>query len=269
MIVKPHFRTVFISDTHLGNKDCKADFLLHFLSNMSCDTLYLVGDIVDMWSMSRQFMWPENHNAVMHKIIQLSHGKTRIVFLPGNHDAPLQKYSGMQFGNIEITRQCVHTTAQHKQYLVMHGDQCDADVTLGKFHAWMGDKAYDLLLFVNRWFNYFRQLRKGHYWSLAGYIKQRINGANKAIERYKQAVCKRAKVLQLDGVICGHIHHPESDYVEGVHYINDGDWIENCSVLVEDKRGEMILLDWADYARTSIVSELHPGSTGPAAAKVA
>lgn len=269
MISKPHFRSVFISDTHLGNKDCKADFLLHFLNNMTCDKLYLVGDIVDMWSMSRQFMWPESHNEVMHKLMKISHTNTQVIFLPGNHDAPLQKYSGMQFGNIEITRQCVHVTAQHKQYLVMHGDQCDGDVTLGKFHAWIGDKGYDLLLFANRWYNYFKQLRNGQYWSLAGYIKKRINGANAAIARYKKATCKRAKVLQLDGVICGHIHHPESDYVDGMHYINDGDWIENCSVLVEDASGEMILLDWIDYSKESTVSAIKPKQGTASAPKVA
>lgn len=252
----PHFRSVFISDTHLGNKDCKAEFLLHFLNNMTCDTLYLVGDIVDMWSMSRQFRWPDTHNAVMHKLIAISYTPTKVIFLPGNHDAPLQKYTGMQFGDIDIHRHIVHTTANNKRYLVMHGDQCDGDVTLGKFHAWLGDIAYSLLLFVNRWFNHIRSWRKGHYWSLAGYIKKRVKGANKAIQRYKQATIKHAKDMQLDGVICGHIHHPESDIVNGIHYLNDGDWIENCSALVEDENGRLSLLDWLAYTKQTRVSEL-------------
>lgn len=249
MLNAPHFRSVFISDTHLGNKDCKADFLLHFLNNMTCERLYLVGDIVDMWSMSKQFRWPDSHNAVMHKIIELSHSSTKVIFLPGNHDAPLQKYSGMHFGDIEIHRQYVHKTANNKRYLVMHGDQCDGDVTLGKFHAWIGDKAYDLLLFVNRWFNRIRRWQNGQYWSLAGYIKQRVKGANQAIERYKHAVARRAKGMQLDGVICGHIHHPESDHVNGIHYVNDGDWVENCSALVENEKGVLNLIDWVSYSK--------------------
>lgn len=256
MVKAPHFRSVFISDTHLGNKDCKAEFLLHFLNNMSCDTLYLVGDIVDMWSMSKQFRWPDAHNEVMHKIISLSHASTKVIFLPGNHDAPLQKYSGMQFGDIEIHRQYVHKTADNKRYLVLHGDQCDGDVTLGKLHAWIGDKAYDALLFVNRWFNRIRSWRDGHYWSLAGYIKQRIKGANQAIARYKAATAKRAAQMSLDGVICGHIHHPESDIVDGIHYVNDGDWIENCSALVEDSHGELTLIDWVAYTKEATVSVL-------------
>jgi UDP-2,3-diacylglucosamine pyrophosphatase LpxH len=262
MVKAPHFRSVFISDTHLGSKDCKAEFLLHFLNNMTCDTLYLVGDIVDMWSMSKQFRWPDAHNEVMHKIITLSHGITKVIFLPGNHDAPLQKYAGMQFGDIEIHRQCIHKTADNKHYLVLHGDQCDDDVTLGKFHAWLGDKAYDTLLFVNRWFNQFRSWRNGHYWSLAGYIKRRIKGANQAIGRYKTATTKRAAEMGLDGVICGHIHHPESDLVNGIHYVNDGDWIENCSALVEDLQGRLSLIDWVAYTKEVTVSVLDVNEVG-------
>lgn len=251
-----HYRTVFISDIHLGSKDCKAEFLLNFLNNMTCETLYLVGDIVDMWSMSKQFRWPDMHNEIMHKLIALSHQDTRVIFLPGNHDAPLQKYSGMQFGDVEIKRQTIHVSATGKQYLVLHGDQFDGDVTLGKLHSWIGDKGYELLLFLNRWCNRVRAWRNGHYWSLAGYLKQRVKGANEAIERYKHACAMRAKELKLDGVICGHIHHPESDFIEGVHYINDGDWVENCSLVIEDANGEFHLIDWIEYSRNSVVTNI-------------
>ena len=262
-----HYKTLWLSDIHLGNRDCKADYLLHFLNNISVDTLYLVGDIVDMWEMSRQFRWPEAHNKVMHKIMAMSNEGTRVVYLPGNHDAPIQSYSGMAFGDIEIERELIHTTAQGKKYLVLHGDQFDADVTLGKFHAWMGDKAYDLLLFINRWFNRIRQWRKREYWSLAGYIKRHIKGANEAITRYKAACCKRASELQLDGVICGHIHHPESNMVNGIHYINDGDWIENCSALAEDSQGNLSLIHYLEEIDTETsVSILNPGANTSRAA---
>lgn len=254
-----HYKTLWLSDLHLGNRDCKADYLLHFLNNISVDTLYLVGDIVDMWEMSRQFRWPEAHNQVMHKLMAMSNEGTRVVYLPGNHDAPVQSYSGMAFGDIEIERELIHTTSLGKKYLVLHGDQFDADVTLGKFHAWMGDKAYDLLLFLNRWFNRFRHWRKREYWSLAGYIKRHIKGANEAIERYRAACCKRAADLQLDGVICGHIHHPESSMVNGIHYINDGDWIENCSALAEDSQGNLSLIHYLQEIDTATsVSILNP-----------
>ncbi len=157
----------------------------------------------------------------------------------------------MAFGDIAIERELVHTTANGKRYLVLHGDQFDADVTLGKFHAWIGDKGYDLLLFLNRWYNRFRAWRNNHYWSLAGYIKKHIKGANKAIERYRAAGCRHAAERGLDGIICGHIHHPESLMVNGIHYINDGDWIENCSALVEDSRGELSLIHFNEYLKHS------------------
>lgn len=174
--------------------------------------------------------------------MQMSKDGTRVIYLPGNHDAPIQKYSGMAFGDIEIEREMVHTTTLGQRYLVLHGDQFDAEVTLGKFHAWLGDKGYDLLLFVNRWYNRFRAWRKTHYWSLAGYIKRHIKGANQAIARYREACCSRANELGLDGVICGHIHHPESIIINGIHYVNDGDWIENCSALIENEKGELELI---------------------------
>jgi UDP-2,3-diacylglucosamine pyrophosphatase LpxH len=239
---KTHYRTLWLSDIHLGNRDCKAEYLLSFLNSVTVDTLYLVGDIVDMWQMTKQFRWPQAHNQVMHKLMAMSQDDTRVVYLPGNHDEPIQSYSGMAFGDIEIERQLVHTTAQGKRYLVLHGDQFDGDVTMGKFHAWIGDKGYDLLLFLNREFNRFRSWRKREYWSLAGYIKKHIKGANEAIARYRQACCSRAAEMGLDGVICGHIHHPESTMENGIHYINDGDWMENCSALGEDENGNLNLI---------------------------
>ena len=239
---KTHYRTLWLSDIHLGNRDCKAEYLLSFLNNITVDTLYLVGDIVDMWQMTKQFRWPKTHNQVMHRLMQMGQEGTRVVYLPGNHDEPIQSYSGMAFGDIEIERQLVHTTAQGKRYLVLHGDQFDGEVTMGKFHAWIGDKGYDLLLFLNREYNRFRSWRKREYWSLAGYIKKHIKGANEAIARYREACCQRAAEMQLDGVICGHIHHPESSMEKGIHYINDGDWVENCSALGEDMEGNLSLM---------------------------
>lgn len=250
-MAKLHYKAMWLSDIHLGNKDCKADFLLELLQNVSVDKLYLVGDIVDMWQMEKQFRWPEAHNQVMHKLMQLSNQGTQVVYLPGNHDAPIQKYAGMTFGDIDIERELVHTTAAGKRYLVLHGDQFDAEVTLGRFHAWIGDKGYDLLLFLNRWYNRFRAWRNNHYWSLAGYIKKHIKGANKAIERYRAAGCRHAAERGLDGIICGHIHHPESLMVNGIHYINDGDWVENCSALVEDDCGQLSLIHFNEFLKHS------------------
>ncbi|GGW86187.1 UDP-2,3-diacylglucosamine diphosphatase [Alteromonas halophila] len=262
----PHYRTLWLSDLHLGSQDCKAEFLLHFLDSVTVDTLYLVGDIVDMWQMSKQFRWPQRHNQVLHKFMQMSQQGTRVVYLPGNHDEPLQSYSGMALGDIDIERELIHTTAAGKRYLVLHGDQFDADVTLGRFHAWLGDKAYDLLLFLNRWYNRIQTLRKREYWSLAGYIKKHIKGANEAISRYRQACCKRAAELSLDGVICGHIHHPESTVENGIHYINDGDWIENCSALAEDDTGQLTLIYYHQMMGATRIRHLKPDTAASKAA---
>ncbi|MBD3587286.1 UDP-2,3-diacylglucosamine diphosphatase [Salinimonas sp. HHU 13199] len=254
-----HYKTLWMSDLHLGNRDCKAEHLLNFLNNVSVDTLYLVGDIIDMWEMTRQFRWPDAHNQVVKKILSLSESGTRVIYLPGNHDAPVQSYTGMALGDIEIARHCIHTTAAGKRYVVLHGDQFDDEVTLGQFHAWLGDKAYDLLLFVNRWYNRYRVWRKREYWSLAGYIKQHIRSANLAIARYRQACCNYAKAHALDGIICGHIHHPEQRYLNGIHYINDGDWVENCTALAEDEHGNLSLIHYltTDSVQNTPANQVH------------
>ncbi|UAA37635.1 UDP-2,3-diacylglucosamine diphosphatase [Paraneptunicella aestuarii] len=244
MTVKQHYRTVWISDIHLGYRDCKAEYLLDFLHHTKIETLYLVGDIVDMWAMSKQFLWPKSHNELFHYLIGLPEKGTKVIYLPGNHDEPAQKYDGMMFGEVAIHRQCIHTTAAGKRLLLLHGDQFDQEVCFGPIHTWIGDKGYDLLLFLNRWYNKARAWIGFPYWSLAGYIKSRISGANKAIERYRNACIDKAKSMGLDGVVCGHIHHPETIEQEGITYYNDGDWIENCSALTEDSKGNIELVYW-------------------------
>ncbi|ALS99184.1 UDP-2,3-diacylglucosamine diphosphatase [Lacimicrobium alkaliphilum] len=239
-----HYRTLWLSDIHLGYKDCKAEYLLDFLDHCRVDTLYLVGDIVDMWAMSRQFMWPKAHNQLFHRLLSLSREGTRVIYLPGNHDEPIQKYDGMAFGDIEIHRQYVHTTADGRKLLLMHGDQFDQEVCFGPMHAWIGDKAYDLLLFTNRWYNRLRTAMGYPYWSLAGYIKSRIKGANEAIARYRDIGCRVAREMGMDGIVCGHIHHPEILQQQEILYCNTGDWIENCSALTEDRHGCLQLVYW-------------------------
>ncbi|MCV2886133.1 UDP-2,3-diacylglucosamine diphosphatase [Aestuariibacter sp. AA17] len=250
-----YYKTVWISDIHLGSKDCKADYLLTFLNQTTIGTLYLVGDIVDMWAMSKQFRWPESHNQVLHKILSLSESGCKVIYLPGNHDAPFQQYDGMAFGHIDVKREDIHTTIDGRKLLVLHGDQFDEEVCFGKFHAWIGDKGYDLLLFVNRWYNRFRTWKGLPYRSLAGYLKKHIKGANKAISRYRAACCNRAKKLQLDGVVCGHIHFPEISNENGIAYHNDGDWIESCSALVENEKGNIDLVYFAHSSGDCIKSK--------------
>lgn len=251
-----HHKTVWLSDIHLGYKDCKAEYLLDFLKHSKIDVLYLVGDIVDMWSMSKRFHWPKAHNDLFHVLVSMPNQGTRVIYLPGNHDAPLQKYHGMNFGDIEIYRTCTHTTAQGKKLLVLHGDQFDQQVCFGALQSLIGDALYDFLLFLNRWYNWCRIKTGRPYWSLASHIKSKIKGANKAIARYRSACCESAKKQGFDGVVCGHIHHPEIVEEAGILYLNDGDWIENCSALVESSTGELSLIYWAEIRQRNNLVKL-------------
>lgn len=250
-----YYPTVWLSDIHLGYKDCKADYLLNFLDSSYIDTLYLVGDIVDLWALNKRIHWPQAHQNVLDKLIYLSEHGTKVIYIPGNHDAPLRNYTGLHFGNIELMERAIHCGNNGKRYLVIHGDQFDADVLCyGKWFAWVGDKAYDFLLWLNRINNIFRNLLGLQYWSLAGYLKNHVKSAKAAIMRYKKAGCAEAKRQNLDGIICGHIHHPETDTIDGIEYFNDGDWIENCTALTESEQGEMELLCWTEVSAVSDLS---------------
>lgn len=254
MSTKNHYRTVWLSDIHLGSKDCKAEYLLDFLEHNKIDTLFLVGDIVDLWAMSKQFRWPPLHNKLFHKLLSLSGSGTKVIYLPGNHDEPAQKYDSMGFGDVEIHREYIYTTATGKKLLLLHGDQFDDEVCFGRFHAWVGDKGYALLLFLNHWYNIFRSKRGRPYRSLAGHIKSRVKGASKAIARYREAAIHKAKASGVDGIVCGHIHHPEITNVDGIIYYNDGDWVENCSALTEDHEGDIALTYWTTKTMNHLTS---------------
>lgn len=263
------YRTLFLSDIHLGYQDCKADFLLDFLQNCQAEQVYLIGDIIDMWALSRQFLWPESHNRLLHRLMSLPAEGTRVVYLPGNHDEPAQRYDGMALGDIEIHREYIHTLANGTKFLLMHGDQFDQEVCFGPFHAWIGDKAYQLLLFVNRWYNRYRVMRGHAYWSLAGYVKNRVSGASDAIARYRDIACRYAQERGVDGIVCGHIHHPEITQSGAVLYCNDGDWVENCSALTEDHQGNLELIYWTmirSQTDLHLVSTPQPGVRKPKAA---
>lgn len=239
-------RTIWISDIHLGSRDCKAQYLLEFLDNISCDTLYLVGDIIDMWAMKRKFRWPKDHYNVMLKLYELANNGTRVIYVPGNHDEPMRRFTGNLFGPIEIIEEHEYTCANGKRYLIMHGDAMDAYINLSHITRLVGDVGYELLLFINRWANRWRKLMRRPYFSLAGMIKNNIKGAKHAIETYQKEACDEARRRGFDGVICGHIHYPAMHNDHGIRYCNTGDWIENCTAIVEDFSGHMRLLHYSD-----------------------
>lgn len=242
-------RTVWISDVHLGTSGCKAGMLLDFLRSIECETLYLVGDIVDGWRLRKGWYWPDAHNEVIRRILKMAHKGTRVIYITGNHDEMLRDYAGMGFGGIELLNEAVHTTADKRRLLVTHGDAFDGVVLYAKWLAFLGDQAYYLMLKANVWFNRMRKWLGMPYWSLSAYLKRRVKNAVQFIYDFEEAVAHEATHRGLDGVVCGHIHSAEIRRIGDITYYNDGDWVESCTALVEDEQGGMRILDWADYLR--------------------
>lgn len=255
-MAKKYYSCIWISDVHLGYKDCKAEFLLDFLTNTECDVLYLVGDIIDLWSMKRQFYWQPSHYQVLECIRNKANSGTRVIYIPGNHDETFRAYVGEAFMNVEVHRSFIHTAKSGKRFLLVHGDDFDSATRYSKLISIIGDSAYDFLLFLNRWHNRARHLFGSHYWSLASWIKNRIHKARQAIAAFEKAAVHEAKKQGVDGIICGHIHQPDIKKIDGILYCNDGDWIENCTVLVEDESGRIELLHWSDIQTSLKVVDL-------------
>jgi UDP-2,3-diacylglucosamine pyrophosphatase LpxH len=240
------FRTVFISDIHLGTRGCKADYLLDFLRHTDCETLYLVGDIFDGWRLKRTWYWPQAHNDVVQKLLRKVRKGMRLIYVPGNHDEVLRGYLGMHFGGVEVTKQAIHETADGKRLLVIHGDEFDGVVKYARWLALLGDWAYVTMLEVNTWFNFLRRKLGFGYWSLSAYLKHRVKNAVQFIGNFEQAVVAEARRQGVDGVVCGHVHSAEMRMIDGVLYVNDGDWVESCTALVEHMDGRLEILPWAE-----------------------
>lgn len=243
------YRTLFISDVHLGTRNSQADLLLDFLKHNTADTIYLVGDIVDFWRIRRGAIWPQSHNDVLQKILRKVRKGTRVIYIPGNHDEALRDYCGMHFGGIELERQAIHTTADGRRYLVMHGDEYDVVVRYARWLAFLGDRGYEFALWMNWPLNFVRRRFGLGFWSLSAYLKHRVKSAVNFIGEFETNLAEEAGRRQVDGVICGHIHHASSRDIGGVHYINCGDWVESCTVIAESADGEMELIRWLDVVR--------------------
>jgi UDP-2,3-diacylglucosamine pyrophosphatase LpxH len=239
-------RAAFVSDVHLGSKGCRADQLLEFLKSVEVEYLFLVGDIVDLWAMKKNFYWPQEHNNVLRCILGKAKGGTRVIYVPGNHDEEMREFCGSIFGNLEIHREFVHRTADDRELLVMHGDEFDAVVKCSPWLANLGSTMYEFLLWMNRYVNSVRRMFGMPYWSLASYLKHRVKNAVQYISSFEQAVAHAARKRGVDGVVCGHIHRPEITDIDGVQYCNDGDWVESCSALVEDLNGRLSIWTWPE-----------------------
>ncbi len=241
------YRTVFISDVHLGTRGARADFLADFLRRASCDHLYLVGDIIDGWRLRKSWYWDADHDAVLRLILRHARGGAEVTYIPGNHDEMFRAWlpSGLEIAGVKLRREAEHVTADGRRLLVMHGDEFDSVVRYAKFIALLGDGAYTGALVANRWFNAVRRRLGYPYWSLSAWLKRQVKGAVKAIDRFEVALADEARRRGFDGVVCGHIHHAEMRVVNGVEYLNDGDWVESCTALVEHADGRLELIDWA------------------------
>ena len=273
----PHYRAVFISDTHLGTKGCRSDFLADFLGCMSCDKLFLVGDIVDGWKLRKSWYWDKMHDKVVRLILRHVRSGTKITYVPGNHDEMFRPWLpavaeglgglgglGLEVAGITVQREAEHTTAAGKRLLVIHGDEFDGVMRYAKFLAILGSGAYTTALVVNRYFNICLRWLGYPYWSLSQWLKQQVKGAVKAIDRFEWALADEARRRGFDGVVCGHIHHAEMRVVDGVLYCNDGDWVESCTALVEHEDGRLELIDWAAMNRLSFLAPRRTADVQPA-----
>jgi UDP-2,3-diacylglucosamine pyrophosphatase LpxH len=254
------YRSIFISDVHLGTRDCKAEALNNFLKNNSCDTLYLVGDIIDAWKIQQnRWRWKQSHTNVVRRILGHAKRGTRVVYVAGNHDEflrPMIPY-GFSFGHVEIHNQIEHIGADGKHYLVVHGDLFDGITRLAPWLSFLGDRAYDVVLALNSKFNWIRHRMGFGYWSLSRYLKVRVKKAVDFVFQFEKNLAGYCKKRGYDGVICGHIHHAEIKEIDGVTYMNDGDWVESLTALVEhwDGRWEIVTWIWEkDYVDTDIDS---------------
>lgn len=248
---KQRVRTIWISDVHLGTRDCQAEKLAGFLKEYECDQLYLVGDIIDGWRLRKSMYWPQSHTNVIRRILTMSKRGTRVVYVTGNHDEFLRRYATLNIGNILLVDEAEHVTADGRRLLVIHGDQFDVITRCHCWLAFLGDHAYELSLRLNRWLNYWRARCGYGYWSLSGYLKHRVKKAVNFISDFEDALAHECRKRDMQGVICGHIHHAEIREVNGIDYHNCGDWVESCTALIEHWDGSISQYRWAEAPATA------------------
>lgn len=240
------FRTIWISDVHLGTTGCQAARLLEFLHATESQTLYLVGDIIDGWQLKRRWYWDQAHNNVVQTVLKKAKKGTEVIFVPGNHDEVVRQFIDLDFGGIRIRDEHVHVTAQGKRMLVLHGDRFDGVIACAKWLAYVGDSLYTMILKFNQVYNSWRARAGLPYWSLSQYLKLKVKNAVSYIGSFENALAAEARKKGLDGVICGHIHKAEIRDIDGITYCNDGDWVESLSALVEDLDGSLRLVTWQE-----------------------
>nr|WP_245224089.1 UDP-2,3-diacylglucosamine diphosphatase [Rhizobium halophytocola] len=238
-------RTLFISDVHLGSKAAKTDFLLEFLRLHEAQTIVLVGDIIDGWRLKRSWYWPQECNDVVQKLLRKARKGTRVIYIPGNHDEFLRDFPGTHFGGIEVAERIIHETADGKKYLVLHGDEFDVVVRNARVLAYLGDWAYDAAIAINVVLAAVRRKLGMPYWSFSAWAKLQVKQAVNFIGEFQRVVADEARRNEVDGVICGHIHHAVMEDIDGIHYVNTGDWVESCTAVAEHHDGRLEMITWS------------------------
>jgi UDP-2,3-diacylglucosamine pyrophosphatase LpxH len=236
------------------------------LRRYEAEYLFLIGDIIDFWAMSRGIVWSEPQNTVVQKVLRRARHGEKVIFVPGNHDEALREYDQTWFGGIHVVERYAHVAADGRRYLLIHGDEFDQVTRYHRWAAKLGDVAYDALVRANTWLSALRRtLRIPGYWSLAGYAKHKVKTAIDFIFDFEDSVVRYAKQQGYDGVICGHVHCAASKVIEGVRYINCGDWVDSCTGIVEHLDGQMEVIHWGRTASANTVIEL-PGRAARAGA---
>jgi len=243
---RSRFRTIWISDFHLGTKRAEANNLLDFLRHTESETLYLVGDIIDNWSLKKNWYWDQSHNDIIQKILRKARKGTRVIYIPGNHDEHFRDFVDTRFGRLCVLEEAVHIMADGSRYLVLHGDKFDGIIKYAKWLAFLGDTAYAAAVTLNGHFNRIRRLFGFSYWSLSAYLKRKVKRAVEFVSHFEHAVVREARLRECSGVICGHVHTPELRMIDGIQYCNDGDWVESCTALVEHFDGRLEIIHWSE-----------------------
>ena len=253
LIAQTHYRSVFISDVHLGTRGCQAELLLDFLRHTTFERLFLVGDIVDGWKMKSGWHWPQAHNDVVQKVLRAARKGAIVTYIPGNHDDRVRDFCGVHFGGVTVSRDAIHQTADGRRMLVVHGDEFDAVVQHAAWLGYAGDIAYRALLTMNTTLNRLRRRLGFGYWSLSAFLKSKVKNALQFIDNFEAALASEARRRGVDGVICGHVHKAEMRNIAGILYVNDGDWVESCTALVEHADGRLEILRWAKLRSWSMI----------------
>ena len=258
------YRSVWISDVHLGTRHAQVADLLEFLRTVDCKYLYLVGDFIDGWELKFKWFWRDDYNVLIQKLLRKSRKHTKVIYISGNHDEFIEQFFGMRFGSVTIAREVMHTAADGKKYLVIHGHQADGLTHFNHLLEKLGSHLYNWILDINLWFNRLRRAMGFGYWSLAAYLKFKAKSAVKFVTEYENTLAAMARSHQAQGVICGHIHRAEIKKIDGIDYLNCGDWVESCTALVEhfDGKIELIHFHETDVLRAGRGTRAHDTGDG-------